>query len=325
MIKSKDDTCDSLTASEHTKDEVTFAEIQDNDGNQSGVSLTFQGSDDACEGGKYGLKLFLYCDQTIDSGNVKDLKFLRNTPGSCVQELTLKAKDACPALDINELFQFLDQYRFLWGAGMILIGLFINFVGRKSIKPTVFLITFIASTFVLLLLLYSMFMQHERKEWVNWLVLGLCTLAGLALGVFFAYSLKYGIALLGGTAGALLAFTICNAFQLSQKPAIFWTIVACVALICVVITFQKSDHFMIFTTAMIGSYLFVRGISLYAGGYPNEFTVAKQIESGAWEHIPYWFYLYFAGILISMGLGIWYQAKEWKLEGPGYKHPYHHL
>lgn len=170
------------------------------------------------------------------------------------------SKDACPALDINEMFAFLDQYYALWGAVMIVIGLFVNFVGRKSIKPTVFMITFITSTFVLLLILYSLFMQHERENWVNWLILGLCTIAGILLGIFFAYSLKFGIALLGGSAGAFLAFTVCNAFQI-ENAKIFWTIVACVALIFIVITFRKSDHFMIFTTAMIGSYMFVRGIS----------------------------------------------------------------
>ena len=187
----------------------------------------------------------------------------------------MSARDACPALDINELFVFFDQYAFFYGAIMIVIGLFINFVGRKSIKPTVFLITFLATTFTLLLILYSLFMQHEREMWVNWLVLGLCTLAGLILGIFFAYSLKFGIALLSGTAGALLAFTLCNTFQLTQKPAVFWPIVVCAALISIFISYKKSDHIMIYTTAMIGSYLFVRGISLYAGGYPNEFTMAE--------------------------------------------------
>lgn len=124
----------------------------------------------------------------------------------------MSARDACPALDINELFVFIDQYSFIYGAIMIIVGLFINFVGRKSIKPTVFMISFISSTFVLLLILYSLFMQHERENWVNWLVLGLCTLAGLLFGVFMAVSLKYGTALLSGTAGALLAFTVCNTF-----------------------------------------------------------------------------------------------------------------
>jgi hypothetical protein len=208
----KDGTCDSLTTSDSADGEVSFAEIQDDDGKASGVSFTFKGSDDACDGGHYGLKIFLNCDKTISTGEIKDLKYLRTTPNSCVEELTMNARDACPALDINEIFVFLNQYALFYGAVMIVVGLFINFVGRKSIKPTVFMITFISTTFVLLLVLYSLFMQHEREMWVNWLVLGLCTVAGLLLGVFMAYSLKYGIALLSGTSGALLAFTICNTF-----------------------------------------------------------------------------------------------------------------
>jgi hypothetical protein len=81
----KDGTCDSLTASEDAENEVAFAEIQDAaTGKTSGVSFTFQGSDDQCDGGKYGLKVYLNCDKSLSTGVVKDLKFLRSVPNTCV-------------------------------------------------------------------------------------------------------------------------------------------------------------------------------------------------------------------------------------------------
>jgi hypothetical protein len=37
------------------------------------------------------------------------------------------------------------------------------------------------------------------------------------------------------------------------------------------------------STSLIGAYLTVRGISAYAGGYPNEFTVYMRITKEDFE------------------------------------------
>ena len=52
-------------------------------------------------------------------------------------------------------------------------------------------------------------------------------------------------------------------------------------MIFTVLTFKMSDQFMIFSTALMGSYMLVRGVSLYAGGYPNEFEMMQELDSGA--------------------------------------------
>lgn len=84
--------------------------------------------------------------------------------------------------------------------------------------------------------------------------------------------MKYGLALVGGASGAALALLICNTFSV-KHAAIFWSVLILSALIFSILTFKKSDQFMIFCTSMIGSYILVRGVSMYAGGYPNEFEL----------------------------------------------------
>lgn len=79
-----DGTCDSLTASDEDEGEVVFHEIVDDDKKATGVSFTFKGSDDQCDGGQYGLKVFITCDKDMTTGEIKDLKFLRSTPNTCV-------------------------------------------------------------------------------------------------------------------------------------------------------------------------------------------------------------------------------------------------
>ena len=53
-----------------------------------------------------------------------------------------------------------------------------------------------------------------------------------------------------------------------------------------------------------------RGISFYAGGFPNEFTMAKQMKEGVDDVFSAWFYLYLAGIIALTVLGAIVQYKH---------------
>ena len=61
-----------------------------------------------------------------------------------------------------------------------------------------------------------------------------------------------------------------------------------------------TEKFIILATSFLGSYRFVRGISLFAGGFPNEteiyskFAHYDKIE----PHFPKWFYAYMIAIMI---------------------------
>ena len=58
------------------------------------------------------------------------------------------------------------------------------------------------------------------------------------------------------------------------------------------------EHVIINMTAFGGAYMLIRGISFYAGGFPNEFTLADQLKAGDTSAFTNWFYLYMVCILI---------------------------
>jgi hypothetical protein len=167
-------------------------------------------------------------------------------------------------------------------------------------------------------------MQNQKQNWINWLALGICSIISLVGSYFLVKSMKYGLALIGGASGAALALLICSSFGVSQA-ALFWSILGVSALLFTFLTFKKSDHFMIFSTSLMGSYILVRGVSLFAGGYPNEFELVQELQVGAYDKIPDSFYVYLGFNVISIILGSYYQVLQWNKEGPGYKHPYHYL
>lgn len=66
-----------------------------------------------------------------------------------------------------------------------------------------------------------------------------------------------------------------------------------VAILSSILYFTLQDYMIIITSAIFGSYIFIRGISLYAGGYVDEFTVILTSGNGdlgevKWTVILYW-------------------------------------
>jgi len=83
---------------------------------------------------------------------------------------------------------------------------------------------------------------------------------------------------------------------------LFWLMVIGIGSIFGIVSFWKYKFIMIFATAFIGSYMMTRGVSLYLGGYPNEFTLVSQIKQGGTLHWPFYIYMAFIGILTIAGV-----------------------
>ena len=68
-----------------------------------------------------------------------------------------------------------------------------------------------------------------------------------------------------------------------------------------------KDALAIATTSALGAYAFVRGISLFAGGYPDELQMYQSIVNNTfvWE----WTYIaYFAAMALVFVLGTYFQT-----------------
>ena len=69
----------------------------------------------------------------------------------------------------------------------------------------------------------------------------------------------------------------------------------------------------IFATALIGAYAVIRGISIFAGGFPNETTIADLVKNEETEQLKKlltWIvYLYLGGWVILFVIGLVVQIK----------------
>ena len=79
---------------------------------------------------------------------------------------------------------------------------------------------------------------------------------------------------------------------------VLWLTIAFCAVIIAVLSMIYFDHAVIFGSALGGAYCFMRGISEYAGSYPNEFMLYKQLANDTVGDITWSFYVYFSAMVI---------------------------
>ena len=260
-------------------DETTFA-------------LKYSNPDNGCS-----LTVGLICG-TNSEYTTTDLQFVAGGSG-CDYKTTLTSSQVCASFDLNALWSFLGEYEYLWGALLIAGGVFLGFLGRKLFKAAIFMVTAILTVFGILLLFYTTFLDDATEPWVGWTVLSCSILIGLVAGFFMMKLERVGAALLAGWGGFLLGVML-NEMILykAESQALFWCISIGCGIAAAVLSFFFYEHVLINMTAFAGAYMLIRGISLYAGGFPNEFTLAEQLKAGDTSAFTNWFYLYMAGIVL---------------------------
>ena len=164
-----------------------------------------------------------------------------------------------------------------------------------------------------LILFYTTFLDSSTAAWIGWTVLSCSILLGIAGGILLMKCQKLGAAVLGGWGGFLGGLLLNTTILfLANSEVLFWvTTIAC-AIVGAAMAFCFFDAVVILATAFSGSYLFVRGFSLYIGGYPNEFTLAAALNSGTIDSIDAWFYLYLAFMILFTVLCTVVQCKQLK-------------
>lgn len=168
----------------------------------------------------------------------------------------------------------MDTYAAIFGAAFIIIGVFLAFFGRYLLKAAVFIAGTILITFIILVVFYATFLSDKTASWVGWLVVSLSLILGLVGGYFLAKYERFDAALLGAwggfTLGVILNETV---LYLATSTALFWCVNIGLAVICGIAGFFAFNQVVMIGTSFVGSYVTARGISLYAGGFPNEYVL----------------------------------------------------
>lgn len=160
--------------------------------------------------------------------------------------------------------------------------------GTKFVEFT-FILT-IGSIFIQIALLFydKIHMEETNPDYI-WIFIGV----GFCFGVGVAYFAMSIITLIELSIGGYLGYifsVIIYQFILryihSYNPElIYWiTVVVCIILGCILIKFLVKQV-MIIATSLTGSYVVIKGISLYAGRFPNEQVIFEMLKNEEYDQL----------------------------------------
>ena len=272
----------------------------------------------------YALRLDLYCDENYDTASTP--KYVGVEDSGCTERVSIRSKHGCYKFTMNPLFKWLHKNSFLFGAVLILLGLTVGVFGKKLFKPTICLIGTFAFLVISMLFVFSVFFNRDTETWVGWVVFAVCFIFGCLVGLILAKLSKLGVGIIAGWGGFCLGLILYNSFMYKldgDKRIVFWIFNISMAIIAGVLSIFLFDHAIIISTSIVGSYAFIRGISLYAGGFPDELDLIKMIEANETSSIDPRFYGYMAGFLVGAVLCIVIQYIMYSRTKENHKHPYH--
>lgn len=261
---------------------------------------------------KYQTIVELRCDETqevpVFTNNVFDSNI-------CENKIYGVSKAACPKYDVYGLWNTIINNKYIFGSIVILLGAFFCFVGENFLKVTQVIA---GAALALIFVLYFVFNYTSiiMGTWVFWLVIVLAFAIGCLAGYFMSKiswlpGLVFGF-LLGFVLG-FVVFNIALKFIASNSIIVFWTsMVACILLGCL-LGYYKEEEISIISTSVVGGYGIIRGISIMAGGFPDERQVYELSSKGEWDqlsnHLTGVVYAYLAGLLVLAILGMYVQFK----------------
>ena len=253
--------------------------------------------------------------------NISDFVFLSDESSHSIEgnnlTFTIVSKHGCPQLDLYFVYKTIMDRFYIFGSALILLGLFELFLGHKLVTATIFIFSAAVVVIFVFVLFFQYIIPGGVHESIVWFVLAIAIILGLVLGYFVAkYKDKvFGIimgSLLGYIVGQIVYNLVLNHIDFNQKALQIITYVVCIA-ICIALGICLFNIVTIFSTALIGAYAVIRGISIFVGGFPNETTIADLVSREETEQLKQllnWkVYCYLAGWLVLFVVGLVVQIK----------------
>lgn len=163
-------------------------------------------------------------------------------------------------------------------------------------------------------ILYGACIPTSSATWIVTIPVVLSILLGLGFGY---YTMKYTI-LAKILAGFFFGFVIESFLYLYfffrfedfiAATTVFWIMLGALVLIgSLVGTFFFPMAFIV-NTSFVGSYLFFRCIGTFAGGFTNEFVIAREREESRYDQIAWQNYVYIGLTLLMGGIATVIQYK----------------
>lgn len=218
-----------------------------------------------------------------------------------------RSNDGCPVVVISEVYSFILDNKYIFGILSIFIGAIECFFGLRVLKPSLFIIGYLTGFGFLILIFGEFVMTPDSSVLVIWILLLISVFFGAITGYLATSLPKLGFMGLGLWFGFVLAFIINNLFlykiEVDPPGLLLYILMAIFGIIFAILSMCVWRQICIMATSFLGSYLIIRSLSLYIGGYPNELMLDRQIKYKELANVGWQFYVYFVFLLLIWAAG----------------------
>jgi hypothetical protein len=165
----------------------------------------------------------------------------------------------------------------------------------------------------MMVLLFASIMPGGTPEWSVWVAMLVCLGIGSGFGFAAKKWVRVGVLFTGFLMGSFIGMAIFNSFvfKMSKDNPLLglWLTIMLTALIVAALCMLFFDNAIIIGSSIAGSYLLFRGISVFAGGYPNEFLIYTDYTNDKITEMPVSFMIYTAVISVTAVVALIFQSK----------------
>ncbi|ETW08754.1 hypothetical protein H310_01272 [Aphanomyces invadans] len=222
---------------------------------------------------------------TIKNATENGLHALNKT-ADLIDEKTDKLKD-----DIRDFFDITDDStaekvgKYALVVAIAAVGVFVGTHGYKLTKPVAFTCGFGMGGVFFSAMFATLFPLSKAAPIVAFVI------GGLIIGLAAVYFYRVGIFILGGAGGLALGVQMAQMAQAGHVLTIVLLILF--AIIGGVLVLYLDKPAKIISTAVFGSWMFIRSVGFFAGNYSNgsNFDTLTKEQKNA-------FFAYFAGLVV---------------------------
>ncbi|CDW71763.1 UNKNOWN [Stylonychia lemnae] len=280
----------------------------DNDKPDLGLRLNFTGGNMCNDTAKFQLLLQLNCDDYAQGTSYSLDTSSLSSP--CTPRVIMTSKEACPKLSLGSLWHFFNENYYIFGLGMMCLGVFLMISGGRFFKFTLFLTGQATVAGFILILMFGSVYPTNSPQWVVWLTLIVSLGMGAGIGYACMRWVRIGVLLIGtwigGLLGAILYSLVFYLFAKNNPILALWLTIAFCAVIIAILSMIFFDHAVIIGSSLGGAYVFVR----FAGGYPNEFLIYENYNNGTIGQVNPVFFIYILFVITLSVISVVFQINQ---------------
>ena len=226
----------------------------------------------------------------------------------CQPKITIKSKEGCMIPKVAAFAVFFEQNYWIFALTFIAFGIYNIYYGAKMFALTILFFGIFSTVTFVFVLIFIVFEVTNMHQFFIWLILALSIIVGILTGFFMARIFKIGVWVIGklpkiainiylGWWTGLVFAILIDSFTFNKLGITFMLYILMVIFMAVFgfLSYRYYEYVLIASSSILGAYFFVRGVSLFTGGYPNEAELFRSIKYGTssqYVAIPWSFYFY---------------------------------